>query len=114
MPAPNNLICLEIPRGLLVTWDVVTDGSSPCARSSIVYSVTVAREADRIIVVSMNNVKDTHIEITDSTLEPSRNYSIHVRTNLVHGTCGTDGATVTCRTSDDVSLTTAPPGIRIK
>ena len=114
MPAPVNLICLEIPRGLLVTWDVVNDGSSSCAKSSIIYFITVVREVDRMIVVSMNKVSDTQIEITDSSLEPSQNYSIHVRTNLVHGTCGTHEATVTCKISDDLSPTTAPPGIRIQ
>ena len=100
---------MEIPRGLLVTWDVVTDGGNSCARSSIIHNVTVVRKADGMVIVSINNVKDTQIAIKDS-LEPSQNYSFHVRTKLIHGTCETGEATVVCTTSDDLSPTTAPPG----
>ena len=98
---------MEVPQGLSVSWDVVTDGHTSCARSSIVHDVTLVRE-DRIIIISMNNVKDTLIEITESSLEPSQNYSIHIRTKLIHGTCETDEATIMCRTSesDDLSPTT--------
>ena len=98
---------MEVPRGLSVSWDVVTDRHTSCARSSIVHDVTLVRE-DRIIIISMNNVKDTLIEITESSLELSQNYSIHIRTKLIHGTCETDEATVMCRTSesDDLSPTT--------
>ena len=108
LPAPINLRCMdsEVPRRLLVTWDVVTDGSSACARSSIVHDVIVMREDDGMIIFSMNNVKTTRIEVTDS-LETGQNYSIRVRTKLIHGTCEND-ATVMCRISDDLSPTRAP------
>ena len=108
LPAPVNLRCMdsEVARRLLVTWDVVTDGSSACARSSIVHDVTVKREDDGMIIFSMNNVKTTRIEVTDS-LETGQNYSIRVGTKLIHGTCETDEAII-CRTSDDLSPTTAP------
>ena len=109
LPAPVNLRCMdsEVPRRLLVTWDVVTDGSSACARSSIVHDVRVVKEDDGMMIFSMNNLKSTLVEVTDS-LETGQNYSIRVRTKLIHGTCETDEATVTCRTSesDDLSLTT--------
>ena len=97
----------EVPRGLLVTWDVVTDANTSCARSSIVHDITVVREDDGVIIFSMNNAKTTRIEITDS-LETGQNYSIGVRTKLIHGTCETDEATVMCRASesDDLSPTT--------
>ena len=108
LPAPINLQCMEVPRGLSVSWNVVTDGNSSCARSSIVHDVTVVREDDGMMIFSMNNVKITQIEITDS-LETGQNYSIRVKTKLIHGTCETDEATITCRTSDDLSPTTAPP-----
>ena len=101
---------MEIPHGLLFSWDVVTDGHTSCARSSIVHDVTLVREDDGMIIGSMNNVMDTQIEITDSSLEPSQNYTIRIRLKLIHGTCETDEATFMCRTSDDLSLTTAPPG----
>ena len=101
---------MEVPHGLLVTWNVVTDGNSSCARNSIIHDITVVREADRMVIVSMNNVKDTQIKISASS-EPSQNYSIHVRTNLIHGTCETsEVATIVCRTSDVLTPTTAPPG----
>ena len=100
-----------VPRGLLVTWDVVTDGSSSCARSSIIHNVTVVRAADRAIIVSVDDVKDTQIEITDSSLEPRQNYSIHVGTRLLQGTCKTsETANTVCKTSDDLLPTTTPPG----
>ena len=100
-----------VPRGLLVTWDVVTDGSSSCARSSIIHNVTVVREADGTIIVTVDDVKDTQIEITDSSLEPRQNYSIHVGTRVLQGTCETgEAANTVCTTSDDLSPTTAPPG----
>ena len=107
LPTPVNLRCMdsEVPRGLLVSWDVVTDGSSACARSSIVHDITVMREDDGMMIFSMNNVKTTRIEVTDS-LETGHNYSIRVRTKLIHGTCESDEATVMCRTSDDLSPTT--------
>lgn len=108
LPKPANLNCLEIPQGLSVSWDRVTDSNSSCARSSLVYGVTVMREVDMMIIISMNNVEITQIEIMDSLLEPSQNYSIRVRTKLVHGTCVTGEATIVCRTSDDLSPTTAP------
>ena len=43
LPSPVNLRCMdsEVPRRLLISWDVVIDGSSSCARSSIVHDVTV-------------------------------------------------------------------------
>ena len=94
-----------------MSWDVVIDSGSSCARSSIVYGVTIMRKGDMTTIISMNNVTDTQIEITDS-LEPSQSYSIHVRTKLIYDTCKTDEATIVCRTSDDLSPTTAPPGIR--
>ena len=99
MHEPDNLRCLEVPHGLLVTWDVATDGNSSCARSSIVHDITVVREADRMVIISMNNVRDTQIEFTDS-IEPSQNYSIQVRAKLIHGTCETEDITTVCRTSD--------------
>ena len=107
LPEPVNLRCMdsEVPRGLLVTWDVVTDGSSACARSSIVHDVRVVREDDGMMIISMNNVKTTQIEVTDSS-ETGQNYSIRVRTKLIHGTCESDEATIMCRISDDLSLTT--------
>ena len=108
LPAPVSLRCMdsEVPRGLLVTWDVATDGSSSCARSSIVHDVTVVREDDGMMIISRNNVKTTWIEVTGS-LETGQNYSITVRTKLIHGTCETD-ATIMCRISksDDLSPTT--------
>ena len=96
----------EVPHGLLITWDVVTDGNSSCARSSIVHDVRVVREDDGMMIFSMNNVKIIWVEVTDS-LETGQNYSIRVRTKLIHGTCETDEA-IMCRTSDDLSPTTAP------
>ena len=110
LPVPVNLRCMDskVPRRLLVTWDVFTYGSNTCARSSIVHDVTVKREDDGMIIFSMNNVKTTRIEVTDS-LETGQNYSIRVGTKLIHGTCETDEATIMCRTSDDLSPTTAPP-----
>ena len=107
LPAPVNLRCMdsEVPHRLVVTWDVITDGNSSCARSSIVHDVRVVREDDGMMIFSMNNVKSTRIEVTDS-LETGQNYSIRVKTKLIHGTCETDEATITCRTSDDLSPTT--------
>ena len=109
LPSLVNLSCMdsEVPRGLLVTWDVVTEGHTSCARSSIIYDVTLVREDDGMIIFSMNNVKNIGIEITNSS-KTGQNYSVRVRTKLIHGTCVTDEATVMCRTSDDLSLTTAP------
>ena len=111
LPEPVNFRCMEVPRGLFITWDVVTDGSSSCARSSIIHDITVMREADRMVIVSMNNVRDTQIAIRNS-LEPSQNYSFHVSTKLIQGTCETGDTTVVCRTSDhgDPSPITASPG----
>ena len=108
LPEPVNLRCMEVPHGLLVSWDVVTDGGSSCARSSIIHDITVVREADRMVIVSMNDVRDTQIEITNS-LESSQNYSIQVKTKLIHGTCETGDITTACRISDDLSPTTASP-----
>ena len=106
LPAPINLRCMEVPRGLLLSWDVSTDGSSSCAKSSFAH-VTVVREADKMIIVSMNDVKDTQIEITDSFIEPRQKYSIQVRTKFIHGTCETgEAAAIVCSTSDDLSPTT--------
>ena len=103
-----------VPRGLLVTWDVVTDGSSSCARSSIIHNVTVVRAADGAIIVSVDDIEGTQIEITDSSLEPRQNYSIHVGTRLLQGTCETgEAANIVCKTSDDLSPTTTPPGMCI-
>ena len=78
-----------------MSWDVVTDG---CAMSSIVYDITVIGEANRTIGnASMNDVKDTWIEIPDSLLEPNQTYTIYVRARLVQGTCETrEAATVVC------------------
>ena len=87
---------------------MVTDGNNSCARSSIIHDITVVREADRMVIVSVNNVRDSQIEITDS-LEPSQNYSIQVRTKLIHGTCETDNITIVCRTSDDLFPITVSP-----
>ena len=90
-----------------MSWDVVPDESSSCAKSSIVYDIMVVGEANRT-TISMN---DTHTEITD--LEPGQNYSISVRARLVQGTCETrEAATVhvLCRTSDDLPPTTASSG----
>ena len=100
---------MEVLRGLSVSWDVITDGDRSCARSSFAYDVTLVGEDNRTIA-SMNDVKDTHIEITDSSLEPrSQNYTIYVRARLVQGTCeAREAATVVCRMSDDPSPTTAP------
>ena len=90
-----------------MSWDVVPDESNSCARSSIVYVVTVVGEANGTII-SMN---DAQAEITD--LEPGQNYSISVRARLAQGTCETrEAATAVCRTSDDLSPTTATPGIQ--
>ena len=112
LPVPVNLRCMAVPHGLLITWDVVTDGSSSCARSSIIHDITVVREADRTIIVSVDDIEDTQIEITDSSLEPSQNYSIHVGTRLLQGTCETgEAASIVCKTSDDLPPTTTPPGI---
>ena len=107
LPAPVNLRCMDVPQGLSVSWDVVTDGNTSCARSSVIHDVTLAREHDGMIIISRNNVKDTQIEITDS-LESGQNYSFHIIAKLIHGTCETDEATVMCRTSesDDLSPTT--------
>ena len=107
LPTPVNLRCIEVPRGLSVSWDVVTDGNTSCDRSSVVHDVTVVREDDGMIVFSMNNVKNTRVETTDS-LETGQNYSINVRTKLINGTCETDEATIMCRASesDDLSPTT--------
>ena len=100
-----------VPRGLLVTWDVVTDGNNSCARRSIIHNVTVVRAADGIIIVSVDDIEGTQIEITDSSLEPRQNYSIHVGTRLLQGTCKTGEIdSILCKTSDDLSLTTTPPG----
>ncbi|MCG8623124.1 MAG: hypothetical protein MJE68_14160, partial [Proteobacteria bacterium] len=78
---------------------MVTEGSSACARSSIVHDVTVMSEDDGMIIFSMNNMKTTWIEVTDS-LETGQNYSTRVRTKLIHGTCESDEATIMCRTSE--------------
>ena len=107
MPAPVNLTCSKIPQGLLVSWDVVTDINSSCARSSIIHVVTVIGEANRTNI----SVEDTHIEITELLLESSQNYTINVKARLVQGTCETresEAATAVCRTSGDPSPTTAP------
>ena len=60
-----------------------------------------------MMIFSMNNVKTTRIEVTDS-LETGQIYSISVRAKLNHGTCETDEASIMCRTSesDDLSPTT--------
>ena len=108
LPAPVNLRCMEVLHGLSVSWDAITDGDRSCARSSFTYDVTLVGEDNRTIA-SMNDVKDTHIEITGSSLEPSQNYTIYVRARLVQGTCeAREATTVMCRTSDDPSPTTAP------
>ena len=110
LPAPVNLRCMEVPQGLSVSWDVVTDGNCSCARRSIVYAITVVGEANGT-VISVNGVEQTYAEIPDSLLEPSQNYTVYVRAGLVQGTCETrEAATIVCRISDDLS-TTAPPGI---
>ena len=99
-----------ISRGLLVTWDVVTDDNS-CARSSIIHNVMVVRAADGTIIVSVDDIVDTQIEITDSSLEPRQNYSIHIGTRVLQGTCETgEVANIVCKMSDDLSPTTTPPG----
>ena len=82
---------------------MVTEGHTFCARSFVVHDVTVVREDDGIMIFSMNNVKSSQIEVTDS-LETGQNYSIRVRTKLIHGTCETDEATVMCRTSESDDL----------
>ena len=88
---------MEVPQGLSVSWDVVTDG---CARSSIVYVITLFVEASRTII-SVNDVEETNVVIPDSLLEPNQTYTIHVRAK---GTCETkEAAIVVCRTSDDLS-----------
>ena len=100
-----------VPRGLLITWDVVTDGSNSCARSFIIHNITVVREADGIIIVTVDDIVDTQIKITDSSLEPRQNYSIHVGTRLLQGTCKTgEAASIVCKMSDDLPPTTTPPG----
>ena len=100
---------MELPHGLLVTWDVVTDGF--CARSFIIHDIIVVREADMTVIASTNSIQDTQIEITNSLLEPSQNYSIHVRTKLAQGTCASgETAIIVCRTSEDFSPTTTLPG----
>ena len=96
---------MEILHGLLVSWDVVTDS---CVGSSIVHDITVVRENDSMIIVSVNNFRDTQIEITNSSLELSQNYSIQVRTKLLHGTCETGDTIIVCGTSDDLLPTTSP------
>ena len=99
---------MKILHGLSVSWDVITDGNISCAKSSFVYDVTLVGE-DNGTIASMNDVKGTHTEITDSSLEPNQNYTIYVRARLVQGTCETrEAATVVCRMSDDPSPTTAP------
>ena len=87
---------MEVSQGLLVTWDVVTDTS--CAKSSIVYDITVVGEANRTIGnASMNDVMDTHVEIADSSLEPNQTYTIYVRARLIQGICETrEAAIVVC------------------
>ena len=95
---------MEVPQGLSVSWDVVTDGS--CGRSSIVYVIIVVGEANRTIT-SVNDVEETNVVIPDSLLEPNQTYTVNVRAN---GTCVTrEAATVLCRTSDDLS----PPAVTV-
>ena len=87
---------MEVPQGLSVSWDVVTDG---CGRSSIIYIITVVGEANRTIT-SVNDVEETNVVIPDSLLEPNQTYTANVRAN---GTCETrEAPTVVCRTSDDL------------
>ena len=93
---------MEVPHGLSVSWDVVTDGSTSCNRRSIVCDITVAGEANRTIV-SVNDVEETNVEILDSLLEPNQTYTVYVRARLIQGTCETrEAATVVCRASDDL------------
>jgi hypothetical protein len=75
----------------------------------MVHDVTLVREADGMTIIVMNNVNDTQIEITDSSLEPSLNYSIHIRTKLIHGTCETGDATIVCRLVHVTSTDLSPP-----
>ena len=114
LPEPINLRCLAVPHGLLVSWDTITDHNNSCARGSIIHEITVAREGDRATIVSINNLVDTQIEITYPSLESSQNYSIHIRANLIQGTCSTStseaAASILCRTSDDPSPTIATRG----
>ena len=81
LPIPANLKCTEVPHGLLVTWDVVTNGNYSCARRSIVYVITVVGEVNRT-VISVNGVEQTYAEITGSLLEPSQNYTVYIGLGL--------------------------------
>ena len=104
LPVPVNVQCITMPRGLSVTWNI-TDVNSSCTESSITHDITVVREANSTVVISMNNVEGNQIEITDS-LEPSQIYRIYVRPKLVSGSCETSQAAVVVCTYDQLSTTT--------
>ena len=102
---------MEAPQGLSVSWDVVTDEHTSCARRSIVYDISVVGSANIWTIVSTSDVENTRIEIPDSLLESNQNYTVYIRARLVQGICETrEAGTIVCRTSDELS-TTAPPGI---
>ena len=96
--------------GIECTCGCNVDGPSSCARDSIIHDITLVGKDNRTF--SMRDLNDTWIEITNSSLEPSQNYAVYVRTRLVHGTCETQepAATVVCRSSNDRFPTTVPPG----
>jgi hypothetical protein len=65
----------------------------------------VIGEANRTIV-SMNDVEDTHAEITDSSLESNQTYTVYVGARLVQGSCETrEAATIVCDDSSPATVT---------
>ena len=107
LPEPVNLSCIGVSNRLSVTWDVVT---SDCARNFITHNVTVVREADGTVIISMSDVKNNRIDIGIDSLQPNQNYSIHVGVNIVRGLAFreiSEAATIACTISDDLSLSTA-------
>ena len=81
-----------------------------CARDSTIYDVILVGKDNRTF--SMRDFNNTQIEIPNSSLEPSQNYTVYVRTRLVQGTCETreTAATVVYRSSNDHFPTTVPLG----
>ena len=96
---------MDIPNGLLIAWDAVSDNS--CAGSPINYSVTVmaVRDSDGMVFVLSHDIEENEIAITN-VLQPSQNYSISVRARTVKDSCVGVAATIVCETADSLS-----PGI---
>ena len=96
---------MDVPNGLLITWDAVSDIS--CAGSPINYSVTVmaVRDSDGMVFVLSHDIEENEIEITN-ILQPSQNHSISVRARTVKGSCVGVAATIVCETTNNLS-----PGI---